>query len=266
MGGKSVTRATGPETRRRGTPVRDTWVVFQRQAQPVLRRPAMLLFGMLQPVLYLALFSPLLDGLGGPAGEGSWRWFVPGLLVMLALFTSGFAGFGILPEMASGAYERMLVSPASRVSLLLGRVLRDVTLMLAQALLILVLVVAFGFRVAPLGAAAGLALLAVLGVGLATVSYLTAMAVRETYVFAPIINAVLMPLMLLSGVLLPMDLAPGWLYTLSRLNPVAHVVDAERALFAGEWGATAGVGWAVALGLAVVALAFGARATRWSAR
>ncbi|OLT29722.1 hypothetical protein BJF83_10045 [Nocardiopsis sp. CNR-923] len=75
------------------------------------------------------------------------------------------------------------------------------------------------------------------------------------------------PVMILFGMLQPvLYLAPGWLYALSRVNPIAYVVDAERALFAGEWGATAGVGWAVALGLAVVALAIGARATRWSAR
>ncbi|MEV2274476.1 ABC transporter permease [Nocardiopsis sp. NPDC049922] len=245
---------------------RDTWIVFQRQGRLVLRRPALILFGMLQPVLYLALFSPLLDGLGGPTGEGSWQWFVPGLLVMLALFAGGFAGFGLLPEMASGAHERLLASPASRVSLLLGRVLADVAMVVAQTLLVLALVVVFGFRVAPLDAVVGLALLAVLGVGLSTLSYLAALAARQTYVFAPVVQGALMPLMLLSGVLLPMDLAPGWLYALSRLNPIAYVVDAERALFAGEWGSAVGVGWVVALGLAVVALAVGARSVHRSAR
>ncbi|WP_017599314.1 ABC transporter permease [Nocardiopsis lucentensis] len=252
--------------RTRGTTARDVWIVFQRQGRLVLRRPALILFGMLQPVLYLALFSPLLEGLGGPTGEGSWRWFVPGLLVMLALFASGFAGFGLLPELASGAHERLLVSPVSRVALLLGRVLADAAMMFTQMLLILALVVAFGLRIPPLGAVVGLALLVVLGVGLSTLSYLVALAVRQTYVFAPIVQGALMPLMLLSGVLLPMDLAPGWLYALSRLNPVSYVVDAERALFAGEWGPAVGVGWAVALGLAVVALAVGGRAVRGSAR
>ncbi|WP_160050011.1 MULTISPECIES: ABC transporter permease [unclassified Nocardiopsis] len=242
--------------------VRDTATVFARQMRPVLHRPLMLLFGMLQPVLYLVLFSPLLSGLAGAEGQDPWQWFVPGLLVMLALFTSGFAGFSLLPEMASGVHERLLAAPVSRVALLLGRVLRDVAIMLAQMVLILVLVVPFGFRVPVAGAVAGLLLLAVLGVGLATLSYLTALAVRRTYVFAPVLQTVLMPLMLLSGVLLPMDLAPTWLYALSRANPVAYVVDAERALFAGEWGAAVGTGWAVAVVLAVAALAAGSRAVR----
>jgi ABC-2 type transport system permease protein len=241
---------------------RDTWTVFVRQMRPLLHRPLLLGFGMLQPVLYLVLFAPLLTGLAGAEGENPWQWFVPGLLVMLALFTAGFAGFGLLPEMASGAHERMLATPASRVSLLLGRVLRDVATMVAQMVLIIVLVIPFGFRISVAGAVVGLLLLAVLGIGLSTLSYLTALAVKQTYVFAPVLQTVIMPLMLLSGVLLPMELAPSWLYGLSRINPVAYVVDAERALFAGDWGLSVGIGWAVAVALAVAALGFGSRAMR----
>lgn len=243
-------------------PLRDTWTIFSRQMRPVLYSPLFLIFGMAQPLLYLVLFAPLLTGLAGAEGENPWQWFIPGLLVMLALFTAGFAGFGLLPEMSSGAHERMLATPAGRVPLLLGRVLRDVAIMLVQMSLVILLVLPFGFRADVLGAIVGMLLLAVLGVGLATASYLAALVAKHTYVFAPVLQTVIMPLMLLSGVLLPMDLAPGWLYTLSRFNPVAHVVDAQRALFAGDWGATAGIGWAVAVALAVVVLALGARMLR----
>ncbi|QRN80934.1 MAG: ABC transporter permease [Nocardiopsis sp. BM-2018] len=243
--------------------LRDTGTVFARQMRPVLHRPFMIVFGMLQPLLYLVLFAPLLTGLAGAEGENPWQWFVPGLFVMLSLFTAGFAGFGLLPEMASGAYERMLTTPASRVALLLGWVLRDLVIVLAQMLLILVLVLPFGFRTTAPGALAGFALLAVLGVGLATLSYLAAMAAKHTYVFAPIIQTVMMPLMLLSGVLLPMELAPGWLYALSRFNPVAHVVDAARVLFGGGvWDGTVLLGWVMAVGMTLVALVVGARSMR----
>ncbi|WP_407942295.1 ABC transporter permease [Nocardiopsis tropica] len=256
-GGRTVA-----QTRRRPVLLRDTGTVFVRQMRPILRRPLLLTFGMLQPVLYLVLFAPLLTGLAGAEGENPWQWFVPGLLVMLALFSAGFAGFGLLPEMASGTHERLLATPVSRVSLLLGRVLGDVVTMLAQMVLIIVLVIPFGFRISVAGAVVGLLLLAVLGIGLSTLSYLTALAVKQTYVFAPVLQTVIMPLMLLSGVLLPMELAPSWLYGLSRINPVAYVVDAERALFAGDWGLSVGIGWAVAVALAVAALGFGSRAMR----
>ncbi|MBE3002286.1 ABC transporter permease [Nocardiopsis sp. HNM0947] len=246
----------------RPSAVRDVLAVWNRQARPLVRNPLAVVFGMAQPLLYLALFAPLLTGLGGPEGQDPWQWFVPGLLVMLALFTCGFAGFGLLPEIASGAHERMLATPASRTSLLLGRVVQDVALMLVQSVLVLLLVLPLGFRAPLPETVLGLALLAVLGAVLATLSYVVALATRQTYVFAPVLQTVVMPLMLLSGVLLPMDLAPGWLYTLSRLNPLAHVVDAERALFAGQWGTDVAVGWVVALVLLVLSLVLGARMMR----
>lgn len=246
----------------RPSPVRDVAAVAARQARPLLRNPLAVVFGMAQPLLYLALFAPLLTGLSGPEGEEPWQWFMPGLLVMLALFTCGYAGFGLLPELSSGAHERMLATPAPRTCLLLGRVVQDVGLMLVQAVLVLVLVVPFGFRAPLPEAVVALALLAALGAVLSTLSYVVALATRHTYVFAPVLQTVAMPLLLLSGVLLPMDLAPGWLYALSRLNPLAHVVEAERALFAGEWGTDVALGWAVVAVLLAASLALGARMMR----
>ena len=69
--------------------------------------------------------------------------------------------------------------------------------------------------------------------------------------FAPFIQSVTLPLLLLSGVLLPMSLAPGWLETLSEVNPLTHVVDASRAMFRGDFGdgdVLLGTGIAIALG------------------
>lgn len=244
--------------------IRDTWIIFVRQMRPTLREPvAIFVFGMLQPMLYLVLFAPLLSGLPGAQAGSSWQQFIPGLVVMLTLFTTAFAGFGLLPELNSGSHERLLATPMSRVSLLLGRVLRDVVVMLVQAVIIVVLVIPFGFELSPVGAATGLALAVVLGTGLGVLSYLTAMVLKQSYLFAGALQTVIMPLMLLSGVLLPMDLAPPWLYALSRVNPVAYVVDAERALFSGDLGDLSVLaGWLVALALTAVALFVGARSMR----
>ena len=244
--------------------LRDTWIVYVRQMRPTLRRPVVTaLYSMLQPVLYLVLFAPLLTGMPGAMGEDPWQWFVPGMLAMLSLFTTAYAGFGLLPEVRSGAHERLLATPVSRSALLLGRVLRDITVMLVQALVIIAAALALGLRPSPVGVLAALVLLAVLGVGLGTLSYLFALVVKVEYLFAALLQAITMPLILLSGVLLPMDLAPGWLYALSRANPVSHVVDAERALFAGDLtDPSVAVGTAVAVVLAAVALVLGTRTMR----
>ncbi|WP_420160590.1 ABC transporter permease [Nocardiopsis sp. CNT-189] len=244
--------------------LKDTGIMFQRQMAPTLRNPLFfLVFGMMQPVLYLVLFGPLLSGMPGPLGADPMRWFVPGMLCMLAVFGTAYAGFGLLPEMQEGVHERLLAAPVSRTALLLGRVLRDVAVLIAQALVVIAGAAAFGVRPSVPGALAGLLLLAVLGVGLGTLSYLLAMVLKAPFKFSGALQAVIMPLILLSGVMLPMDLAPGWLYALSRINPVSHVVDAERALFGGGFAATeVGLGAAVAAGTAVLALALGVRSMR----
>src|SRR5258708_33816600 len=93
-----------------------------------LRNPTWVILGLVQPVLYLSLFGPLLRRLplsgAGASSRDNWRIFVPGLLVQLGMFGAAFVGFGLIPEYRPGVIERMAGSPASRAALLLRRVLR----------------------------------------------------------------------------------------------------------------------------------------------
>ena len=79
--------------------LRDTWMVFNRSLGQSLRNPIWVIIGLTQPILYLALFGPLLKGLPGAslgASGNAYRFFVPGLLAQLALFGSTFVGFAVL--------------------------------------------------------------------------------------------------------------------------------------------------------------------------
>src|SRR5262249_416067 len=113
--------------------LRDTWLVFRRYLAITLRNPAWVVIGLVQPVLYLVLFAPLLQSVaavrGFPAG-GAYNVFVPGLLVQLGLFGSAFVGFSLIAELRGGVVERLRVTPVSRLALLLGRALRDVVSLL----------------------------------------------------------------------------------------------------------------------------------------
>ncbi|HWC82519.1 MAG TPA: ABC transporter permease [Pseudonocardiaceae bacterium] len=238
--------------------LRQTGLVFLRSIRPTLHRPSVIIIGLAQPLLYLVLFGPLLRGLSTGDGD-SWQWYVPGIMVQLALFGTAYSGFGLLPELRSGALERLRVSPVSRIALLLGRVSRDVTLLVVQAALLALVSVPFGFRAGVGPVLLGLALLALLGLAIGSASYALAMRLRQEYAFAPVLAMTVLPAMLLSGVLLPMNLAPRWLYVLSRVNPLSHVVDAERAIVAGQWGATSiWLGPLLAVALAAVCVTWGA--------
>jgi ABC-2 type transport system permease protein len=244
---------------------RDIGLVFVRSVRPTLRNPVVIVIGLSQPLLYLLLFGPLLGGIGQrPSGQGSsWQWFVPGIMVQMALFGTAYAGFALIPEIRSGALERLRVTPVSRTALLLGRVLRDVVLLVVQCTLIAVVSLLLGFRTAPGPLLGALALIAVVGVAVGSASYALALILKQEYAFAPALTSTVIPVMLLSGVLLPMTLAPAWLHDIALVNPLSHVVDAERAIIAGQWGLTAvWLGPLLAVVLAVAGAAWGARTFR----
>ncbi|MCP2262532.1 ABC-2 type transport system permease protein [Streptoalloteichus tenebrarius] len=232
---------------------RDTLLVFRHTIGPVLRSPATILISMVQTILYLVLFGPLLEDLVRvPGAANSWQVFAPGILVQLALFTGAFAGFALLPDLRAGVVERMRVTPVSRTALLLGRVLRDVVVTMAQAVLLLLAATALGMRAPLVGVVLGLLLAAVLAGALSAASYTMALALPNEYQFAPVVQSVTLPLMLLSGVLLPIAFGPDWLRAVSKVNPLTYAVDAERALFVGDYGATD-----VLTGVTVVLVVFG---------
>ena len=228
-----------------------TFVVFRRQLRLALRNPAWVLIGLLQPILYLTLFGPLLKPLAGQLGtQNAYTLFVPGLLVQLGLFGSLFAGFGLIGEYRDGVIEAERVTPASRAALLLGRVLRDTLQLLVQGVLLILLGLAFGLDGSALGMIIGLALVILVGAACSAASYALALTTKSEDALAPILNVIVMPVLLLSGILLPMSLGPGWLQTLSDVLPTKHIVDGVRAVFRGDFASAAtgwGVVWAVLL-------------------
>ena len=241
----------------------DTGVIAGRYIRQTLASRVGLLFGLLQPLLFLVLFGPLLQDvpLGG-AGD-SWQTLVPGLLVQLGLFSSAFAGFSILIEKQYGVVERMRVTPVSRLALLLGRIVRDILQLLVQSVVLVLVGIAFGLRAPVAGVALGFVFVAVLAASLASLSYALAMRVNSPQEFAPVVNSVNMPAMLLSGILLPMSLAPGWLDGLSHAVPFRYLVDAVRAAFVGHYGdGSVALGALVGVALAAVSMAWGTRLFR----
>lgn len=217
----------------------DTWLMFRRSLGLTLRQPAWLVAGVVQPFVYLLLFGPLLNSLsnvpGFPSG-GSFNVFVPGLLVMTALFGSTFVGFGFIDEMRHGVVERMRVTPMSRTAAVLGRSLRDIVVFMVQGLILVVLAVPFGLTIDPAGVIVAFGLLALIGLVLGPVSYAMALVIGSEDALAPLTQAIALPLLLLSGIMLPMSLAPDWLRTVASFNPLYHATLAIRALFNAQFG------------------------------
>jgi ABC-2 type transport system permease protein len=241
--------------------VRDTALIFQRQMQLLLRNPVWILVGIFQPVMYLLLFAPLLKpALGVRTNAEAYEIFVPGLLVLLAIFGGLFQGFGLIAELRAGVIERSRVTPVSRFALLLGRSLRDTVSLLAQAVIITLLALAFDLRVFIGNLLLAYLMLALISLMTSALSYGVALAVKSEDALAPLMNTVAQPVLLLSGILLPLTFAPGWLQAIADWNPFSWAVNGVRALFLGDLGAPA-----VWQGLLIMA-ALAALALTWAAR
>ncbi len=240
--------------------IRDTWLIFERSMWLTLKNPVWVFIGLMQPILYLVLFGPLLKSIASAPGfpqGGAYNVFVPGLLIQLAMF-SLFTGFGLIAELRYGVVERMRVTPMARVAMLLGRALRDVVILVVQGVVMITVAIPFGLTIDAAGVAGVLGLLALIGLCTASFSYAMGLWLRSEDALAPMLNMLVVPILLLSGILLPMSLAPDWLQTIASVNPFSHAVNAARDLFNGNPGnveVAIGIGLMAILAAAAVSLA-----------
>ena len=219
--------------------INDVMLMYQRNMTHTLRNLVYVFVNLFMPMLYLFLFMPLLQNLGAvpgiPEGE-TVQVFIPGLLVMLGIFGPIFVGFNVIDDIRSGVIERFLVTPVNRSAILLGMILKDVTVYLAQCLIITLIAIPMGLKLNLLGFLLALPMYMLIAITMASMSYSLGLILKIEDSLAPALNMIAMPVMLLSGIMLPMILAPAWLQTLAKLNPLAYAVDASRMLFTGNYG------------------------------
>jgi ABC-2 type transport system permease protein len=224
-----------------------------------LRDPGWVIAGLSQPIVFLILYGPLMTRLiRSPqvSSAQAWQIYVPGVLVQLGLFGAAFVGFTIITEWRYGVFDRLRVTPASRLALLLGRVLRDVLVLTVQAVILILVAIPFGLRASVAGVLVALAIIAVMASSLSALSYALGLALKSEAALGPMLNSVTVPLLLLSGILLPMSFAPAWLNLVSRFTPFRYVVDAIREAFLGRFDSgQILLGAAVTVGFAVLSMA-----------
>jgi ABC-2 type transport system permease protein len=214
-----------------------TKLLFRRKMLEMIRQPVWIFAGLASPLLYLALFAPLLGALaGGPgfAKSSVLDVFVPGIIVLMAFGAGMGAGWITIAELDSGVLERLTVTPASRFALLLGTVLRDMVWLVIPALLVIVVAIPFGFHPNPAGTTVLLVLASLLTAMTSAVSSALGIKLRQIGSLAAVVTGLQLPLMLLSGILLPLSLAPTWLVVLAHIDPMYYAVEASRALAAGS--------------------------------
>ena len=246
-----------------GTTLRHTWYLTGRKLHAVLRQPAFIAVGLVQPVIWLFLFGQLfrrvIDIPGFGHGGSYLDYLIPGIVAMNAMNGNMWAGMNSMEEIDRGTLNRFLVSPARRVALMNANVAEQAVTTTIQTIIILGLGLAGGARYP--GGVLGAVIVAVASILIGNVfgalSNTVGMLVRQREAIIGINVFFMLPLTFLSSSFLPATLMPGWMQGIARCNPLNWAVIAGRdALTAHpDWSAVGlRLGGLLALAVACVAL------------
>lgn len=215
-----------------------------RLLRHLLRQPWYIALTLIQPVIWLVFYGQLFQKvteLPGFQAKSYIDFLVPGIVVMSALFSSGWSGMGMIHDLDRGVMDRFLVSPASRHAIIAGRLLHLAFQNCVTGLILITLGLVLGARYpGGVGGVAVLLLCAILlAVPFGALSNALALTLRKQESVIGAVNFVLLPLVFLSPVFMAPALMPEWIRRVSLLNPVGWSVTAGRAALHGsaDWRA-----------------------------
>jgi ABC-2 type transport system permease protein len=231
--------------------ITDTLFMTQRHFRNLLRQPAWILISLVQPVVWLLLYGALFRKIVEIPGFGASSYIdflTPGIVVMTCLFSAGWSGMDLIEDIDRGVVDRFLVSPASRSSLIAGRLVQGALVGVIQSVIIVVLGLIIGAEYP--GGVLGIAALTVasvlLGTAVGALSNAIGVLSRNVETMVAVSNFVLLPLTFMSSVFMARALMPGWMQSVATYNPVEWAVNSGReALVASpDWGVVLSrIGW-----------------------
>lgn len=222
----------------------DSWVVAKRNLRRMTRIPEIVVFGLMQPVMFVLLFSFVMGGAiqipGAEASSDTYTQFLMGrhLRPDRDLRGGRSASAGIAEDMTKGLVDRFRSLPMARSAVLVGRTLADLV-QTAFTLLVLALVAfGVGWRIhegfpKALGA---FGLLLLLGYAFSWIGALIGLSVRSPEAATSAGLIWLFPLTFISNAFVPISSMPGWLQPIAYWNPFSATVQACRDLFGNQVG------------------------------
>lgn len=212
-----------------------TLSLWRRDVVRFLRQPSRIIGAIGSPLLFWLLIGSGLQHSfqGGPGGPDYLRFFYPGALAMVVLFTAIFSTISVIEDRDQGFLQGVLVSPAPRLAIVAGKLLGGTTLAVLQAALFLTLA-PLAIDGLSIGRVAGaLAVCVGLGFGLTGLGFAIAWGMDSAQGFHAIMNLFLIPMWLLSSAAFPIGGAAGWVRSLMLVNPMTYGVALLRRSIVG---------------------------------
>lgn len=243
------------------TDVNAVALLMLRSLKRIRRTPLLVAFGVLQPVIWMAMFSQSFRRLADfddfrNLGYASYLlFFVPSIMMLVMLDVSMQSGMSMLTDVQMGVMDKLLTSPVRRAAILFGRLCADVVVMVAEGLIVIAIAFAMGadINTGLPGALITLVFGAFLGVCFSALSIFIALYTRSSETTMVIGMLTSLPLLFLSSAFFPLELQPHWVRVVAAINPVAHVVKSGQLLFnfGYDWSQLAGTVGVLAIAGAV---------------
>ena len=230
------------------TSVQDSLVVARRNLMQIVRIPAVLVFELVQPVMFVLLFVYVfagniqnvpdeIDALGGYV-----MFLMPGIIIQNAIFGATTTAIGIAEDLKAGFVDRFRSLPMARSAMLAGRATSD---LIKNFVLLLVVIgigylVGFSFENGLLGAIAMIALTMAVSFTFSWVMAWIALSVKKLEAVQAAAFTGIFPLVFMSSAIVPVVGMAGWVQVVARNNPITHWANLARYFAFGEYSTMGG--------------------------
>ncbi|MCU1526608.1 MAG: transporter [Frondihabitans sp.] len=243
----------------------DGWAVTKRNLIKIKRSPDMLVFAVLQPIMFVLLFSQVYGGAISVKGTNYTQFLMAGIFAQTVVFGATFSGSAMAQDLKSGIIDRFRTLPMSPSAVLIGRTNSDLVLNAISMTIMMATGVAVGWRVnsSPIEFAGGVGLLLLFSYSFSWVMALIGMSVKSPESINNASFMILFPLTFVSNAFVPSDTLPTPLRIFAEWNPVSSLVQSARNLFGNEGTAPTPDVWTqqhalatVFIGIAVMLVVF----------
>jgi ABC transporter DrrB family efflux protein len=227
------------EPGRLGATVSDWWVLTKRNLVTYLRKPDLLVFSTIQPVMFVLLFVFVFGGAFErilPANVSYVDFLMPGIFVQTAIFAATQTGVGLADDLQKGLIDRFRSLPMARSAVLAGRTAADTVSVAMQTVLMLIVAYAVGYRLHEGGLEALLAFALIIAVGYVVtwIAAFAGLALKTIEAVQAALFTIVFPFVFVSSAFVPVATFDSWLQPIARNNPVTIWVNTVRVLTLGD--------------------------------
>ncbi|ADQ65968.1 multidrug ABC transporter permease [Halogeometricum borinquense DSM 11551] len=230
----------------------DIRVSLKRWLIKTSRNPFVTFSSLVQPIIFFVLMAEVFGSIAGGTLSQTLgdeinyvTYLTPAIVIQSALAAAAVSGIGLVDDIETGMFEKILVSPMNRGAMFLGKVLSEVVRIAIQTAIILALGYAMLFlqsaasvetylQTGAIGAIGIVGIAVIFGGVFMAYSNIVALVTRDREATIMIANLLTFPLLFVSSAFLPLSVLPGWIRTFAVFNPITYGVDAIRALMLGQ--------------------------------